>query len=198
MWPEPVITFLFRMRTRSCARFACFWQVCKRREGPMDIRSIREAAFISRFIHIVFLAAMIALGVHFRSRVLILVLTAAWFLLFIALYAWIKPHRHRAPADCTKINREGGLNPNSSRSGCAPRYYIAMRLFTLTLAVAVAGSMLFAKSEKAKTDERLDDSASLFSEVMGTPDKAIPQNLLDKAACIVLVPGLKKGAFVIG
>lgn len=73
-----------------------------------------------------------------------------------------------------------------------------MRLFTLTLAVAVASSVLFAKTEKAKTDERLDDSASLFSEVMGTPDKAIPQNLLDKAACIVLVPGLKKGAFVIG
>jgi lipid-binding SYLF domain-containing protein len=73
-----------------------------------------------------------------------------------------------------------------------------MRLFTLTLAVAMAGSLLFAKSEKAKTDERLDDSASLFSEVMGTPDKAIPQNLLDKAACIVLVPGLKKGAFVVG
>ena len=59
----------------------------------MDFRSIREAAFISRFIHIVFLAAAIALGVHFRSRVLVLVLTAAWFLLFIAVYAWIKSHR---------------------------------------------------------------------------------------------------------
>jgi lipid-binding SYLF domain-containing protein len=55
-----------------------------------------------------------------------------------------------------------------------------------------------AKDEKAKTDERLDDSASLFSEIMGTPDKAIPQNLLDKSRCIVLVPGLKKGAFVFG
>lgn len=60
----------------------------------MDIRSIRGAAFISRFIHIVFLAAVIALGVHFRSRVLVLVLTAAWFLLFLAVYAWIKSPRH--------------------------------------------------------------------------------------------------------
>ena len=74
----------------------------------------------------------------------------------------------------------------------------AMRLFTFTLAFAAACSLLAAKDEKAKTNERLDDAASLFSEVMGTPDKAIPQNLLDKAACIVLVPGLKKGAFVFG
>ena len=71
-----------------------------------------------------------------------------------------------------------------------------MRLITTVLAVAALTGPLFAKSEKAKTDARLDDSASLFSEVMGTPDKAIPQNLLDKAYCIVLVPGLKKGGFV--
>ncbi len=71
-----------------------------------------------------------------------------------------------------------------------------MRLFMLTLALAAACFPLLAKDEKSKTDERLDDSASLFSEVMGTPDKAIPQSLLDKAYCIVLVPGLKKGGFV--
>ena len=33
---------------------------------------------------------------------------------------------------------------------------------------------------------------------MGTPDKSIPQDLLDKSNCIVLVPGLKKAAFVVG
>lgn len=71
-----------------------------------------------------------------------------------------------------------------------------MRLLTFALAIATACSPLLAKDEKAKTDERLDDAASLFSEVMGTPDKAIPQTLLDKAACIVLVPGLKKVGFI--
>ena len=71
-----------------------------------------------------------------------------------------------------------------------------MRLLTITLAVAAVCAPLWAKVDKAKTNERLDDSASLFSEVMGTPDKAIPQSLLDKAFCIVLVPGLKKGGFV--
>src|ERR1044071_1529484 len=33
---------------------------------------------------------------------------------------------------------------------------------------------------------------------MAAPDKSIPQDLLDKSACIILVPGLKKGAFVVG
>ena len=57
---------------------------------------------------------------------------------------------------------------------------------------------LAAADEKSKVAERLDDSATLFSEIMDTPDKSIPQDLLDKAHCIVLVPGLKKGAFIVG
>src|SRR5215467_11313935 len=72
-----------------------------------------------------------------------------------------------------------------------------MRLINVTLAVAL-GCALLGAADKTKTAERLDDSASLFSEVMGAPDKSIPQDLLDKSHCIVLVPGLKKGAFVIG
>jgi len=72
-----------------------------------------------------------------------------------------------------------------------------MRFLTLTLALAM-GMPLFAATDKSKTNERLADSADLFTEIMGAPDKSIPQDLLDKAACIVLVPGLKKGAFVIG
>ncbi|MBV9508482.1 MAG: lipid-binding SYLF domain-containing protein [Acidobacteriia bacterium] len=73
-----------------------------------------------------------------------------------------------------------------------------MRLITYTLAVSIACLPLLAKDEKTKTTERLDDAASLFSEIMGASDRAIPQNLLDKSACVVLVPGLKKGAFVLG
>jgi lipid-binding SYLF domain-containing protein len=55
-----------------------------------------------------------------------------------------------------------------------------------------------AADTKSKTAERLNDSASLFSEIMGTPDKSIPQDLLEKAHCIVLVPDLKKAAFGVG
>ena len=45
---------------------------------------------------------------------------------------------------------------------------------------------------------RLNDSASAFGEIMAAPDKGIPQDLLDKSRCIVIVPGVRKGAVVIG
>src|SRR5450432_1839543 len=45
---------------------------------------------------------------------------------------------------------------------------------------------------------RLNESAAVFSEVMGTPDKGIPQEMLENAHCIVIVPGMKSAAFVFG
>ena len=52
----------------------------------------------------------------------------------------------------------------------------------------------------AKTEvfERLDETANILSEIMATPDKGIPQELLDKASCVVAVPGMKKAALGIG
>jgi lipid-binding SYLF domain-containing protein len=46
--------------------------------------------------------------------------------------------------------------------------------------------------------ERLGESARIMHEIMETPDKGIPQDLLNKAYCVVVVPSLKKGAFVVG
>ncbi|MEZ5356371.1 MAG: lipid-binding SYLF domain-containing protein [Bryobacteraceae bacterium] len=48
------------------------------------------------------------------------------------------------------------------------------------------------------TEKRLEAARAVLGEVMDTPDKAIPQSLLDKSECVVVVPGLKKGAFVFG
>jgi SH3 domain-containing YSC84-like protein 1 len=45
---------------------------------------------------------------------------------------------------------------------------------------------------------RLDEAAAVFSEIMATPDKGIPQELLENASCIVIVPNLKTAAFVFG
>jgi len=74
-----------------------------------------------------------------------------------------------------------------------------MRWISFTLAAAaLVCAPAFSKDDKHKVTERLDDAAVMLSEIMGTPDKSIPQDLLDKSHCIVLVPGLKKGAFVIG
>lgn len=61
-----------------------------------------------------------------------------------------------------------------------------------TLAVS---PLLAADDEPAK---RLNDAAVVLSEVMATPDKGIPRDLLEKAHCIVIVPDLKTAAFVVG
>jgi len=46
--------------------------------------------------------------------------------------------------------------------------------------------------------ERLRSATEVLNEVMATPDKGIPQDLLDKAHCVVIVPGVKQAAFVVG
>jgi lipid-binding SYLF domain-containing protein len=46
--------------------------------------------------------------------------------------------------------------------------------------------------------KRLEEAAAVFSEITGAPDSGIPQDLLEKAHCIVIVPELKTGAFVFG
>ena len=64
----------------------------------------------------------------------------------------------------------------------------------------IAGSALLPLTVSAASDvdKRLQSAAQAFKEVMDMPDKAIPQDLLDKAQCIVIIPDLKKGAFIVG
>ena len=65
--------------------------------------------------------------------------------------------------------------------------------------VLMAGLCASAVSLLASTaQERLKEATDVFQEVMATPDKSIPQDLLEKAQCAVIVPGLKKGAFIVG
>ena len=45
---------------------------------------------------------------------------------------------------------------------------------------------------------RLKTSGDVFSEIMRAPDRGIPQDLLENAQCIVIVPGEKKAAFIVG
>jgi len=52
--------------------------------------------------------------------------------------------------------------------------------------------------DKEKEADRLHDAATVLTEVMRTPDKGIPEDLLASAHCIVIVPGLKQGAFIVG
>src|SRR5579864_3805429 len=68
-----------------------------------------------------------------------------------------------------------------------------LALFALT-GVALTGGLL----QGAVAPERLDAAADMMTEIMSAPDQGIPQDLLEKAQCVVVVPGLKKGAFIVG
>lgn len=46
--------------------------------------------------------------------------------------------------------------------------------------------------------ERLETSGKVLHEIMATPDQGIPRELLERSECVVIVPGMKKGAFVVG
>lgn len=53
-------------------------------------------------------------------------------------------------------------------------------------------------SDKDDDISRIHRSAEVFKEIMNTPDKGIPQELLETAKCVAIVPGEKKFAFIIG
>jgi lipid-binding SYLF domain-containing protein len=69
-----------------------------------------------------------------------------------------------------------------------------MRLF----AALTATLLPFTAYAASDAPKRLEAAAEAFKEVMGIPDKSIPQDLLEKAECIVIIPDLKKGAFIVG
>ena len=66
----------------------------------------------------------------------------------------------------------------------------------LLLVTTLALTSILAKNNEPV--QRLDEAAAVFSEIMAAPDKGIPQELLENAHCIVIVPDLKTAAFVFG
>jgi lipid-binding SYLF domain-containing protein len=72
---------------------------------------------------------------------------------------------------------------------------------TLIAILAIAGcvaTVSFAADREIKVDDRLDASADTLTDMMKASDKGIPQDLLNKARCIVVVPGMKKAGFIFG
>ena len=72
------------------------------------------------------------------------------------------------------------------------KYAITMPI----LAVLFCG-LSWADAQSDSTD-RLRDAGTVLKEIMATPDKGIPEEVLDNAKCVVVVPNLVKGGFIIG
>ena len=68
------------------------------------------------------------------------------------------------------------------------------------LALAAVSSIAVPIRIAAQSDEvqRIEESSTVFSEIMSAPDKAIPASVLEKAEGIAIFPGTIKGGFVIG
>ncbi len=67
--------------------------------------------------------------------------------------------------------------------------------------MAIAGAMsgaAFAADREVKVDDRLDASADALTDMMRASDHGIPQDLIDKARCVVVIPGMKKAGFIFG
>ena len=72
-----------------------------------------------------------------------------------------------------------------------------MRKVAIALAALVMAAMPAFADKDTKVDNRLQESGEVLKEVLNVPDD-IPQDLLDKAECVIVVPSVKKAAFIVG
>ena len=62
----------------------------------------------------------------------------------------------------------------------------------------VFATSAIAADVSTKEAKRMQEAATVLKEIHAVPDKDIPQELWEKAECVLVVPGLKKAAFVVG
>src|ERR1700730_10527786 len=74
---------------------------------------------------------------------------------------------------------------------------VVKHLLILSTNLLVAGPIAGA-SDGQNDNDRMQKAGQVFREIMDTPDKGIPHDLLDSAKCIAVIPGDKKFAFIFG
>ena len=60
------------------------------------------------------------------------------------------------------------------------------------------GTLCWAGSARREATNRLDNATSVMHEIMGMPDKGIPEEVLEHAKCVAVIPHMVKGGFVFG
>jgi len=66
------------------------------------------------------------------------------------------------------------------------------------LAMLSLGTLCWAGSAREDATERLDNAKQVMHEIMGMPDKGIPEEVLEHAKCVAVIPHMVKGGFVFG
>ena len=72
------------------------------------------------------------------------------------------------------------------------------RISAVLTAAVLASTMAVAAEEPSEQVKRMDAAATVLDEIMGTPDKGIPEELLDSARCVAVIPSMVKIGFVFG
>jgi len=73
-----------------------------------------------------------------------------------------------------------------------------MKKVMFVLAMLSLGALGWAASAREDATDRLDSAKQVMHEIMGMPDKGIPEEVLEHAKCIAVVPHMVKGGFVFG
>ena len=73
-----------------------------------------------------------------------------------------------------------------------------MKKVMFALAMLSLGTLCWAASAKEDATERLDNATAVLHEIMGMPDKGIPEEVLEHAKCVAVIPHMVKGGFVFG
>ncbi len=73
-----------------------------------------------------------------------------------------------------------------------------MKSFFVSFLLLLLASSAALAADRSDEVKRLNRATEVFREIMQTPDKGIPVELLDKSECVAIVPGLKKGGLGLG
>src|SRR6266567_630069 len=89
---------------------------------------------------------------------------------------------------------EKGLNMNRSKG--VPRFVVV--LSTIVLLFSAVGWSADEDKDRSEIEKRIDASAKVLTEIMATPDKAIPNKVLSDAKCLAVIPNMVKIAVDFG
>src|SRR4029079_9934752 len=73
-----------------------------------------------------------------------------------------------------------------------------MRRLVIVISLAAVAIAPLTAAVTSAQKRRIEDAATVLSEISAVPEKGVPQDLWNKAACVMVIPSLKKAAFVFG
>jgi SH3 domain-containing YSC84-like protein 1 len=74
----------------------------------------------------------------------------------------------------------------------------SMKKALFVIAMLSLGTLCWAGSAREDATERLENATQVVHEIMGMPDKGIPEEVLEHAKCVAVVPHMVKGGFIFG